>query len=260
MQAIDDPQGRVTVFELFERPAMWNSLWAREPFQLFHPTVFGRPRGAGEWKVIKNQASVVEESLVDWDGSNSLGDHISNLFGRSTNRQTGDEFVEMFNDPAIIRVRYKQASDSRSPATYQDLRQIYITPRRMKQADHGPCTLVRAAPDKDEERVPYTLMAIVLCSGQAGEADRIRLYSVVGHPLSLPIRLNKYVGTYWNMGDVDDAGRIYLLFYGRAPPDPISGQHEEPIARKEPNAKSLIKAMKASTISMSTKAGDSSSV
>ncbi|KAI8950547.1 hypothetical protein F4801DRAFT_602274 [Xylaria longipes] len=259
MQAVDDPQGRATVFELFERPAMWNTLWARKPFQLFHPTVLGRPRGAKMWKVILPQASVVEESLVEWDGATPLGDHISSLFGRSVNRRTGDEFVEMFNDPAIIRVRYKHTANTQPPATYQDLRQIYIKPRRIKQDKNDASLLIRAPPEEDKERILHTLIAVVCCSGQAEEADRIRLYSIVGKPLSLPTDLNKYAGTYWNIGDADDAGRVYLLFYGMAPPDPISGQHEEPIARKEPNVESLIKAMKASILPIPNEAGEGSS-
>ncbi|TGJ84442.1 hypothetical protein E0Z10_g4294 [Xylaria hypoxylon] len=248
MQVVDDPKGEITLFKLFESPAMWNSLWAREPFRLFHPTILGRPRDGMKWKVVRAHASIIEESLVKWNGAKGLADHISSLFCRTVHVETGHQFVEMFNDPAIIRVLYKHTAEGQAPATYQDLREIHIAPRRITQSKDDLTQLVRLAPEDDKERVRYTLVAVVRCSGQAEEADRIRLYSVIGHPMSLPTGLNKYVGTYWNIGDANDPGRAYLLFYAQAPPDPISGLHGEPMAHKQSNVKSVIKAVKASII------------
>ncbi|KAI1302452.1 hypothetical protein F5Y03DRAFT_209170 [Xylaria venustula] len=246
MQTLDDPRGDMTVFQLFERPAMWDSIWNREPFRLYHQHVFGRPKDAAEWTIIENQEDVVEESLVEWNGAKDLGDEISSLFGQSVDIETGDEYVEMFNDPAIIRVRYQHTAPGRPPATYQDLRQILIAPRRIRRDENNPARFFRINPEEDSERVTYTLVAVVRCSDQAGQADRIRLYSMAGHPCSLPMALKDYVGTQWNIGQLNDQGRAYLLFYARAFTNAISGQDVVPIARKEPNASSLIKKMRVS--------------
>ncbi|KAI0107900.1 hypothetical protein GGR51DRAFT_515487 [Nemania sp. FL0031] len=248
MQVLDDPSGQATVYDLLERHAMWNTLWARKPFQLFHPTVLGRPQGAKKWDIIKHHPDIVKSSLVRWDGAQPLGDRISGMFGQGVSRKTGSQFVYMFNDPAIIRVRYEHTAQEQSPATYEDLRHIYIHPHRRKHRKNEKDEDVFIK-DKEtqEERVLYTLVAIVRCSRQADEADRIRLYSVIGSPLSLPIALKQYVGKYWNLGDADP-GRVYLLFYANAPPDIITGQHGEPIAREQPDTAQLIRDMKASII------------
>ncbi|KAI0414993.1 hypothetical protein F5X98DRAFT_347661 [Xylaria grammica] len=258
MQCADDPEGKITVSELFERPAMWNSLWARRPFRLTHPDVLGRPRGAKAWDVIPPEDTVVEDSLVAWEGAGDLGDHISSRFGRFSDAETGDQFVYSFGHPAIIRVRYQHTAQGQPLATYRDLRQIHVTSRQLKVVREGPFTTARAVPEKDTERVLYTLVAVVRCSDQAGEADRIRLYSVIGQPISLPTSFNKYVGTYWNVGDPEDPGRPYLLFYARAPGD-FSGLHEEPIAHKEMGVGALNNALETSHRPKDAQAGEGSS-
>ncbi|KAI1145816.1 hypothetical protein F4825DRAFT_473448 [Nemania diffusa] len=256
MQMLDDPQGQVSVLELLERPAMWATLWKRAPFQLFHQTILGRAKGAQGWHVIEHHKSIIEHSLVRWDGARPLGDRISGLFGQRVSRETEEQFVYLFNNPAILRVRYQHAAQGQAPATYQDLRQIYIRHSRRAYEDRdGQGFLVKA---KTEERCLYTLVAVVRCSNQAGEGDRIRLYSNIGHAISLPIGLKEYVGTYWNLGD-SIPNLTYLLFYARAPPDSITGHHNEPIARKPVNVNSTIKAMKASIIPKGTGAGEGSS-
>ncbi|KAJ8131456.1 hypothetical protein O1611_g2170 [Lasiodiplodia mahajangana] len=240
------PKGQVMVFDLLERPAMWNSIWTREPFHLYHATVLGRPQGAEEWKVISHHDRIVENSLVRWDGSQPLGDRISSLFGEGVSGVTGNEVVFMFNDPAIIRVRYEHTAKERPRASYKDLHQIYVHPHRLRREKNkdGGGFLVK---DNDAELVPYTLVAIVRCSRQAEEADRIRLYSVLATPISLPVALKQYVGTYWNLDD-DDPGRVYLLFYAHAPPDPLTGRHGEPIARKPANANQIMKKIKSAIL------------
>ncbi|KAI0965694.1 hypothetical protein F4678DRAFT_467373 [Xylaria arbuscula] len=248
MQTLDDPQGKMTIFDLFERPAMWNTIWSREPFLLYHPRVLARPKNATMWKVIDHNKGVSKKSLVQWDGANDLGAKISSLFCRSSHIPTGDQFVEMFNDPAIIRVRYKHTAQHQPPATYQDLREILVAPRRIKPAENDFATLVRLSPEEDSERIRHTLVAVVRCSGQAEEADRFRLYSVTGQPMSLPITARDYVGIEWNIGDIEDPGRVYLLFYTRSLPTPITGQHGEPIARRTPDMISKIMAMKKSIL------------
>ncbi|KAI1345847.1 hypothetical protein F5Y01DRAFT_40380 [Xylaria sp. FL0043] len=259
MQVRDDPKGTMTVFQLFEQPAMWKSLWAKPPFQLFHPTLLGKLRGATEWQIIKHHADIEEESLVEWDGTDTLGAYISTLFGQTIDPETGSEFVESFNYSAIIRVRYKHTTSSRPPATYQDLRRIQIAPRRLKRDSNNPNVMVRAAAAQDDERVAYTLIAVVRCADPGTESDRIRLYNVVGQPLSLPISLHAYVGTRWNIGDATDPNRVYLLFYAQTPLDPISGQNEEPIARTELNTGRLIDAMKGSLLPAHQPTGEGSS-
>ncbi|KAJ2998468.1 hypothetical protein NUW58_g307 [Xylaria curta] len=213
MQHLDDPRGQITVSDMFERPAMYNTLWHREPFLLYHPSLLGRPRGAKEWRIIKDGETVAKDSLVWWDSDNNLGDYIGSMFGRRAHKVTGDEFVDSFNDPAVIRVRYEHTAKDKPPVTYQYLRQIQIPPRRLGPSPDDPSVLVRLPLEKDKERSLYTLVAVVRCSGKVDESDRIRLYKVIGHRLSLSIKLKEYVGTYWNLGDVNDPGRVYLLFY-----------------------------------------------
>ncbi|GAP90345.1 hypothetical protein SAMD00023353_4900870 [Rosellinia necatrix] len=254
MQLADDPKGELTVFKLFERPAMWDSLWARRAFRLYHPTVLGKGRDAEEWRIVDSQENVIEESLVRWDGATNLGDYISALVGYTIDRVTQHRFIEFFGDPGIIRVRYQHTSDRQPPATYEDLRQIHIKPQRYRHAEDDPSRWVIY---ESEEPIRYMLVAVVRCSTQATEADQIRLYSIIGNPLSLPMDLKNYAGTHWNINK-DDPGRIYLLFYARAIAGTIHGLQGE-IARKEPNTGSLIEEMMGSTILKRPEAGGGSS-
>ncbi|KAI1127142.1 hypothetical protein F5Y10DRAFT_293137 [Nemania abortiva] len=156
MQALDDPDGRLTVFALLERPAMWNGLWVRKAFQLYHSNALGRPQGTDEWNVMEHHPSITQKSLVKWNGAQPLGDHISSLFLQRVHKDTGARLLLMFNDPAIIRVRYQHTARDQTPATYEHLRQIYVNPHRLKNEKQNGCSvLVKATPD---ERIPYTLI------------------------------------------------------------------------------------------------------
>ncbi|KAJ8122939.1 hypothetical protein ONZ43_g987 [Nemania bipapillata] len=255
MQLADDPEGQASIFKLFENKAMWDTLWSRMPFRLYHDTVLGKAPRQKKWKCIDHHESIIQHTLVKWDGTKPLGDYIGGHFGHRK-FDDGDEMVYIFNNPAIIRVRYQHKAQAQGPAKYADIRQIYIKHYRFKHEERdGDHYVVKS---KSEERKLYTLVAVVRCSNDGREGDRIRLYSMIGSPLSLPIGLEEYVGTYWNLGDLP-ADRPYLLFYARAPPEPITGLHEEPIARRPADAEALINSIIAGSTRLNTKGGPSAS-
>ncbi|KAI0526735.1 hypothetical protein F5B22DRAFT_641878 [Xylaria bambusicola] len=74
-------------------------------------------------KDFEDPSTTVTQSILRYEIS---------MFEYSVDSETGDEYTELFDDPAIIRVEYKHTTDSKPPATYRDLREIQVRPRRMK--------------------------------------------------------------------------------------------------------------------------------
>ncbi|KAI8631397.1 hypothetical protein F5Y19DRAFT_493294 [Xylariaceae sp. FL1651] len=221
MQKADDPEGRATVSSLLENGAM--------------------PQGVEKWKVIPHGDSIGEDGLVRWDGSLPLGQHIGDMFGIYIDKAQGHKFRYSFNYPAVIRVRYAHTNKSKPPAMYKDLSRIEICTHKLVDESDGDKVILTEC---NKELMTYTLVAVVRCSNdQSREADRIRLYDVIGNPLSLPMTMKDYTGTYWNLGDPNC---VFMLFYAQALARPITGQRGGPVAYKVPNTKAIMKEMRAS--------------
>ena len=108
--------------------------------------------------------------------------------------------MEMFNNLAIIRVRYRHNNNTQPHAVYESLRRIGVCPPRMHIEERGNRHTIRmTALEADEERVAYTLVAVVRCRShdpdEIEEADRVRLYNIFGQHQSFPTDLHGYFGT-----------------------------------------------------------------
>ncbi|KAI0004729.1 hypothetical protein F4779DRAFT_621319 [Xylariaceae sp. FL0662B] len=246
----DAPDGKATVYGLLENESMWKTLWRREPFLLYHPTILKKPRGAAEWDVVpcEDTVGLVKESLVSWDGAGNLGDRISGLFDSLADDETNAEFLFPFSDPAVIRVKYDHTTNE-GRKSWEDLKTITMDPNRLE----------------NNKPVTYALIASARCaktpdgSEELG-ADRIRLFDVLGQPLILPMEMKHCASTYWSTGQ--GVGCMCLLFYARKMARDTSGGHELEVPSKADNLRTTIKAMKTSLIpiqSGSSSQGTSSS-
>ncbi|KAI1101162.1 hypothetical protein F4804DRAFT_316938, partial [Jackrogersella minutella] len=194
-----------------ENRLMYQTLWKREPFQLYCRYPISRPIGASEevgWNVADGRTYPVEtaeKSLVTWDGRGDLGVYISNFFGVFDYRYT--RCIWSFSNPAIVRVSYDAPQDD-APG-YQALKSITFDGKRIRRHDDNH---IEVTPP-EEGRIKLALIVVVRLRSLPWDMDLIRRYGVGGNEIVAPAGF-PYSRNDWRLGE---PGRCYMLYYARAP-------------------------------------------
>ncbi|OTA85729.1 hypothetical protein M434DRAFT_400124 [Hypoxylon sp. CO27-5] len=209
---------------LAECPLMHQTLFKREPFQLYDPNPISQKivaRGPGEdqeadkiWDAEdgrKEPAEMAKRSLIVWHGQKELGAFISDKFGVFENSQTSMRYYFYSGRPAFIRVHY-HAPAANAP-NFTHLREILIDGKGLYPREGTTSTFDIA--NKEQKMARYVLIAVIrLGEASIGEdPDLIRRYTLDGKEVITP-RDFRYSDDSWRLGE---PGRQYMLFYCDAP-------------------------------------------
>ncbi|KAI1812524.1 hypothetical protein GGS20DRAFT_557791 [Poronia punctata] len=239
IQKEHDPLGQMKAIDILESPELLRSLWCRDEFQLQSPYWFVKDKDKEEWHLeIRN--NLMENEVLRWDGSVPLADYIHTKF-RTLKSTTGRLYINRWNNPNIIRVRYEHTSTT-APFRFDALRRLVLSPDRLVEKSRKGA-LVDLEIDKTDYEAPYTLIAVVLCARAETERDMIRLYNVFGMPEPFSVDLE---GMAWLEGDIGDPGRAYMLFYAHGPPQPLVLRDNRPVATPSPRIEALRAMMRGS--------------
>ncbi|KAI1134685.1 hypothetical protein F5Y05DRAFT_421877 [Hypoxylon sp. FL0543] len=226
---------------LAESRLMHQTLFAREPFQLYHPNPMSQRIAAQEpgeedepenenWDLENGRsdpAEMAKRSLITWNGLGDLGDLVSSKFGIFENPSTNMRYYFSSGTPAFIRVHYY------APATdapeFNDLKEIIVDG---KEVYLRPGTEICDIPPKEQRARRYVLIMTVRLgeAGAGGDCDLIRRYSLDGKEVVAP-RGFHYANETWRLGE---SGRQYMLFYCMAQEDSTSSSTRLPEVQKMP--------------------------
>ncbi|KAI3319412.1 hypothetical protein HD806DRAFT_547989 [Xylariaceae sp. AK1471] len=193
---------------LADHNLMYETLWKRRPLLLFSPSLVMRNADAQVWKQHEytNHTKLAHESLVKYDGALSLGDDITKMCGHMKHTTTGAKYIWSSNDPAIIRVHYRE-NKGQSDA-WKKLAIITVNCRKLvKNHDTGKWVLREADPSHVRR---YRLIGyVVMGEGEEKGTDVFRSYLPDGK--AIPPQIH-FEGSNSNVV-LGEAGKSYMLLY-----------------------------------------------
>lgn len=213
--------------QIMENKTMFETVWVRDAFMLWHRAVYERRYGSKIWTQVefKKLPKLAELSKIKYNGKGDLGELISSKFGRENMEEEELDLHWQSNSPSIIRVLYDNTESESMTRSFNELARITVDGQRLDEEvdDQGRTRLLLKPGVKDT--IKYQLIASVRLGNSYDQKDRIRLYRIDGEPIRhTATLLGRFAGVKWNIGD----NARFMLYYAQELPNRPSGGREPP--------------------------------
>ncbi|KAK3485758.1 uncharacterized protein B0T23DRAFT_407854 [Neurospora hispaniola] len=201
--------------ELMENPVMVSTFWDRPGFRRFGPQAYEGQLVGGQMQWKARNRPVRYTSLVEWDGSDSLGEHISRDYMIRGTDPEHPRVLQGPQDAAIIRVMYTPKRPGIKG--FDDVRTFRVEGTDLVQQPDGSLEPV-------ETVTKYNLVAAaVYCNDHDSRSfSKIRLFDTWGRADERPLYGKRfamakcnYYSDDWRIGEKGDP-HGYMLLYVRS--------------------------------------------
>ncbi|KAI1843268.1 hypothetical protein JX266_010622 [Neoarthrinium moseri] len=206
----DQPE-KITFLALMNNEHMINRFWSRQDFLLYQPLILFMRPGGNKWeKATPSEPRIVaKHSLVEWDGSTPLSDHISNLFGYFRH-EDGSATIRLSAMPFLVRVLFTPQQRRGTPPDFRSVQRFTIRSRKWARTESG-------RPELQLNTSEYVLKAAVKTRSTPAGADFVRIYGAKGENILPPPDAEPIVENTWRIGQEGTFALFYIKTSDRRP-------------------------------------------